>query len=584
MDIPTVFRDLVTNKHMPEFDYAGTSFTFQTVFGFQTTFSYCICECGFQHEYLDYIQQPGGIDEEKYEAVLQCILDGKCPHVSEVPNEFLRETSIYAIHIAVAVGTVDALVDNLQRLPIRYGALYHLDPYAVALLKNNNDMDTMSAVRECFRRKDNYQIKFVSAERSVHEPNSIFLTSEKVLDFLSKTKNDTLLKSYLIEQEEGSIFTCKDDIFRLSLANNLERELGLDKFLETPTFNTLLQNLSENTIWTILYYDKSDVLDTILPSLKNILRVESGILQEIHQMCYVFQSKMCIEVLETHGFGIPAHFEMLQIDIILKLVYLLTNRPQVLKDEIFRLILQTPKVQDNVPLPKLKLYFHCYNRISRIVKDPAVLRKLLDNVSDVNIKMQHDKTPLVDLLNLQCRTLQETNLTISQAVALRQMTEFYIFENPIIDLRDTTVNKAYEVDVQMYKQCTGKQFHMLDFALHGTYRMDGKRHSLIGHDDANDVALDFVVPLLLECGFPLQSNGLQIKLYHQQVHPDEKEYIQRYIRTPRPLKVSCRDVLRKHFQGRNIHEFVRKSKLPRSVCNFLLLRPLLKSIPAGLLR
>ena len=50
--------------------------------------------------------------------------------------------------------------------------------------------------------------------------------------------------------------------------------------------------------------------------------------------------------------------------------------------------------------------------------------------------------------------------------------------------------------------------------------MDGQKHSLFGHDDPDDFALNFIVPLLLECGFPLKAYDLQLPLKHRNLHSD----------------------------------------------------------------
>ena len=114
--------------------------------------------------------------------------------------------------------------------------------------------------------------------------------------------------------------------------------------------------------------------------------------------------------------------------------------------------------------------------------------------------------------------------------------------------------------------------------------MDGLKHSLFRYENTDDLALNFIVSLLLDCGFTLESDALRIPLECRNLHLHEKEYIKRYMSIPRSLKGCCRDSLRQHFQGRKIHKFVEQSKLPRSVEDYLLLRPLLKCIPANLLR
>ena len=99
-----MFRNLVTNQYMPGFDYR-TRFTFQTVY-YVTDYSYCCCLCAFQHEFVDYVAENGEINEEVYEKIVKCVVDGKCHHVSDkIQEKRRRQTSISAVHIMTAVGT-----------------------------------------------------------------------------------------------------------------------------------------------------------------------------------------------------------------------------------------------------------------------------------------------------------------------------------------------------------------------------------------------------------------------------------------------------------------------------------------------
>lgn len=89
---------------MDNFDYR-TRFTFQTVF-YKTAYTYCCCSCGFQHEFMLYIDDSGAVNEEIFEKIVQNIIDGKCPHVTDkIPAEWLKDTSISGAQIAAAVGT-----------------------------------------------------------------------------------------------------------------------------------------------------------------------------------------------------------------------------------------------------------------------------------------------------------------------------------------------------------------------------------------------------------------------------------------------------------------------------------------------
>ena len=107
MEVQKVFRNLDTNQFMPEFNYVETRFKFRTVFH-QSNHACCVCMYSYEHEYLDNISSQGEIDEEMYNRVLQCIVDDKCPHVNQVPAEYVKDTSISGLHIAVTLGATEA--------------------------------------------------------------------------------------------------------------------------------------------------------------------------------------------------------------------------------------------------------------------------------------------------------------------------------------------------------------------------------------------------------------------------------------------------------------------------------------------
>ena len=131
MDEATVFRNLVTNKFMPHHDYTKTKFSFNTLF-YKSHLFYCCCPCAFEHEYLEYINEGLSIDEMLYEKVKQNIIDGKCPHVDDKPPAYVRETSIYSIHIALVIGTEIVMTDKMNKLT----GIFKLEPYELSMIKN----------------------------------------------------------------------------------------------------------------------------------------------------------------------------------------------------------------------------------------------------------------------------------------------------------------------------------------------------------------------------------------------------------------------------------------------------------------
>ena len=108
MDVRDIFRKLTTNKYIPDFDYKNYKLSFQTVF-YTCNYKYCCCPCAFDHEWLTYISDEPQVDEELYTKVEANLLAGKCPHVDDVISDYVRETTVYGIHIAAAAGTEKAI-------------------------------------------------------------------------------------------------------------------------------------------------------------------------------------------------------------------------------------------------------------------------------------------------------------------------------------------------------------------------------------------------------------------------------------------------------------------------------------------
>ena len=139
MDKKSLFRNLVTNKYLPDFDYFTSSFSFQTVFFLSPYSSHC-CPCAFEHEYLDYIADCGEIKDDVYEKIVNCITDGKCFHVDAAPYNYVTETKIYGIHIAAAVGTEEVVLGYRDKHKIGPVGLYGINPIHMTVLKNQSDM------------------------------------------------------------------------------------------------------------------------------------------------------------------------------------------------------------------------------------------------------------------------------------------------------------------------------------------------------------------------------------------------------------------------------------------------------------
>ena len=573
MEVKKVFRNLVTNQYMDDLDYTGTIFSFQTVFHLDTVFSYCICTCGFEHEYLDYITESGTIDEDKYEKIVKCIIDGMCPHVSQRPKEFVKETKIYGIHIAAAVGTIEAVANSISRMPIRYGGLYHMDAFSLAILKNSRDYATMSILKKYFGQTEDYQITLTSAEKSCNNSDKIRLRTQGVLDFLAKKKNIKLLERYLTSNYSFLHMTLRasdEDVLRLCLQHKLDHVLGfkLDKSLDN--FEDLGHFLSFGDT-LILYYDDAKHFDKLLVSMKTLIAMEedSYLKTNLNYKCYLFQSKKCEKVLIEHGCYTPNISKRMPVEEQVEILFdLLLEGQPVLKPAITEALAGIPNLCHTIK------YHPMYDRLMLMItgmKDPRVLITILGYEIDVD-------TVLIDIIHMDAFSHHLTD----EIFTLRQAVELYLYENPDTDINNHAVARGIKADKKIYNLKCNDWITDSDFHLTGVYQMDGYKHSLFGHDERDTFALNFIVPLLLECGFPLPNKVQGKEVYEFQLHPNETEYIKSYKSIPRSLKVCCRDSLRKHFKGRQIHKFVKHSSIPKSIKDFILLKPLLKTLSADL--
>ena len=112
------------------------------------------------------------------------------------------------------------------------------------------------------------------------------------------------------------------------------------------------------------------------------------------------------------------------------------------------------------------------------------------------------------------------------------------------------------------------------------YITDVREHGRYGHD-GEDLALNYVYPFLLECGYKIPRRTLH-DVHDEKSNTESKSievaYIINYLETPRSLQTCCQNTLRNHFRGRYIHRFVEVSGCPQKIKDIILLRHLLRCI------
>ena len=157
MEIREILRKLITHEHMPQYDYQNSTFAFKTVF-YRGTFSYCICECGIVHEYVDYVSETGNISEDLFEKVVDCITNGQCQHVANAPPEYVQEARVHALHIVAAVPGFSKEIGIYMEHCFWYvgrkgrsfiSSLLNLTPFKIAILKDNLGCIASKTINGC---------------------------------------------------------------------------------------------------------------------------------------------------------------------------------------------------------------------------------------------------------------------------------------------------------------------------------------------------------------------------------------------------------------------------------------------------
>ena len=183
----------------------------------------------------------------------------------------------------------------------------------------------------------------------------------------------------------------------------------------------------------------------------------------------------------------------------------------------------------------------------------------------------------------------------------RKILELLLYENVSLDINKTVVGFGlkhykdlllYKLRMQVGTTNTMKNSEQIE---PGTYIMDAEIHESV---------LDFAVPLLMEAGFnytradieeainlPIAPSDDSEDDFLDRQHcgigsegplPLEKnhvlEYLGQCLSGTRPLMFLCRNVLRKCFPRRQIHRCVSSVKLPQTIKDYLLLKPLLLTL------
>ena len=550
------FRNLVTNEYMRDFDY-GKGFSFETVF-YQTAYSYCCCPCGYEHEYMDYISDTGEIKEETYDKIVKSISDGRCPHADDVPAEWLKETSVNGLQIALAVGSEQAVKNHLDvdlsETSLSETGLYKLNIFAIAMIKNN--YQHANFYYRLVALHHNFYTNFIDRHlvlkpcRSIRVQSYIKLTEVSHLEACVEKRDITLLKSIL--RESLDLLIVHDNLgeaFKYTVKNDLpELQDALLEYIELIKVAPVSLLLC---ISSAIMYNQSRSLEKLM---KYISSKTTGrrLSCTVSTPCILLERPNCKDVLSKYGL-----FQHKVISTVYQtgtLLRLLEHFHEDFRDEIVTALKLIPNIKETAIN-----YLHIYANFK--VEKPHVVKTIIElGVYEDNAKSASDTIKLCDLESI---SVYDNNV--------RDNIKLVLSKNPDLRLIEEKLQSAIMKDANLpnwknSRPCPRK------------YQMDAAEHGIFGFDhvqDTNNFALNFIVPFLMECGLPVERKTL-LKALEEPLHPAEVAYIKDYLCKPKMLTVACRDTLRKHFKGCSLHHFLENSGCPQKLKDIVLLKQLLQ--------
>ena len=305
MDARDSFRNSVYKSNTKDFEYR-TIFEFQTLF-YKSAYSYCCCPCAFEHEFFLYIEDDGRINDAVYKRIEQSIVDGSCPHVHLGPKEWMKETSVYNAHVAVAVDNRDIKADTLHRALHLPTAIFDLKPSDIVLAKHKT-IDVMHYYHLNVQRYGHifYQGYFVQSRynkltcrRGNKNAAKIIINYSSFLETFVHAREEERIIHVLIN-ETYTVYQL-EDVIKFVMKENLAELQKI--FLVSLTCKKIREKrdieMLEKFVCSAIVYDQSDIL-TSMSSDKFNTNPEMN-LRGIRKLCMVLNRKTCKEVLQLKG-------------------------------------------------------------------------------------------------------------------------------------------------------------------------------------------------------------------------------------------------------------------------------------------
>ena len=536
MEVREILRKLITHENIPQYDYQNSWFAFKTVWH-TDAFSYCLCKCGIDHEYVEYaISGTREIRENVFEKVVDCITNGECQHVANAPKKYVLETRVHALHIIAAVPgfskELDMEIDKIFAGGYSfYSNLLRLTPYDMVILKDN------LGSFESKRIICNEHVRVIS-ERENERMHIRWV----YFDVLCVERNNPQILANILDNRRFGLVSIQFAFEAAMKSKNTQMaELIVDNrewFMKDPTS----ENCRNDCCKLAIKFDKPEYLLKLLKHLSD-------------EPCDGY--KVPIPCLEMPN---PPRPRKLEIEHTLADCTAYANA------------LERWECKDVITEFKTGCADVSQTDISEKAKKDILRRypygTKIASFADVNDTFMDGTFQSLDFPSDEFAYLSNA------VVRFRSRLEVYIFLNPDMKLHKPAVERGIQADERL------NQMPDSDALILNTYIIDGKQYGAYGHDD---FALNMTAPFLMECGFPVSDNALKMVESRKSSLPlEEYNYIQHYVRNARSLKVLSRDTLRSHFVGQMIHKFVNNFAMPVKIKDYILLKPQLRCLPEDL--
>ena len=555
----TKFRNLVSNIYMPDYNYIGYKISFRTVF-YKTAYTYCCCACSFEHEYMDYLSDKGNINEAMYERVVNNVLNGECEHVKNVPGYYIKETFLYGIHIAAAIGTIQALEKHLCQTSHVLGGVYRLSPAANAALKSNcSAFRVFGSHTGALLFEQELSRSYLYARKTEQNVCEITLKTVTHLELAVMKQNFSLVEIIL---QLGLKFVPAGIVSALKIAFS-NSELPIKQLLVDYIGGLANRGKTLHALLcaeTAVVFNEPTFLKQIIKSIKIIQPNGNTLNYWLKEACAILQRKECCDIIAKYE--TPSATPRSVRQRAEKLFYILENFYETCHEEVVEAFLTDPesleafRQTDNFKGSRA----HTYINSDKKQTDARILKTMFDLGLDINSVDTNGSTSLIRLLTHYRRFLANYKHN-------RELLETLIYENPDIDLNDPAIKLAVDIDAKWDSRCTSIEKDMV-----GDYFMDSRDHAIA--ECTNNYAFNYICPLLIDCGFRVKQDLMNRAMELQNLPSEVLTYFQQYLDEPRPLMLRCRDTLRKNLSGRNLHRYLEYQELPQKIKNFILIKPL----------